>query len=165
MWFPSSNNVSVIYERPTAIPAQPPQHCTTSSPYHNKLAPKSALTHRGLHGGAFYSMRMCVTARSMCARFIKSFLCMLECVCEHVPKLTIWWGLDVRVSLLVWIVWLSWLFYRKNREMISRVEGCLDTTQGEGVREHHKWSRSFLWIKRCEAEILERDCTLPGVES
>lgn len=86
MWFPSSNNVSVIYERPTTIPAQPPQHCTISSPYHNKLTPNSALTHvhthtRGLHGGAvcIYSACMCVTVHSMCASF-KLF--MHECVCE-----------------------------------------------------------------------------------
>lgn len=45
MWFPSSNNVSVIYEWPATIPAQPPRYSTISSPYHNKLRPNSAGTH------------------------------------------------------------------------------------------------------------------------
>lgn len=85
MWFPSSNNVSVIYERPTTIPAQPPQHCTISSPYHNKLTPNSALTHihpkEALRGAVcIYSTCMCVAVHSTCASLIKLFLSMNACV-------------------------------------------------------------------------------------
>lgn len=51
MWFPSSNNVSVIYERPATNPAQPPRYSTISSPYHNKLRSNSAGTHLHRHRG------------------------------------------------------------------------------------------------------------------
>lgn len=79
MWFPSSNNVSVIYEWPATIPAQPPRYSTISSPYHNKLRPNSR-TQRGLYAGAVcvYSMCMCVSA---CIGM--SFLCTCVCVCKQ----------------------------------------------------------------------------------
>lgn len=90
--------------------------------------------------------------------FFKACLnaCVNMCVTHHLvgawrPCLLA--GLNCLIVLIV--------LHEEQREMISRVDRCLDTSQGEGLGENHEWSSSFLWIKRRRAEILEVDCSLP----
>lgn len=80
MWFPSSNNVSVIYEWPTTIPAQPPQYSTISSPNHNKLRPT-------LLGHTYTRRPACrASVRVQCVCLLSACTCMIACRHRYVKQ-------------------------------------------------------------------------------
>lgn len=80
MWFPSSNNVSVIYEWPTTIPAQPPQYSTISSPYHNKLRPSSHTHTEACMYGVVCVCSICIRAIVRERRYVKHFYACTKCL-------------------------------------------------------------------------------------
>lgn len=173
MWFPSSNNVSVIYERPTTIPAQPPQHCTISSPYHNKLTPNSALTH--IHpkeacteGQCVFTVHACVLQRTARVQASSnSFYAWTHVwTCEKrrhmyaTHHLVGAWRLCLLAGLNCLIVLI--VLREGQRETVSRVDSFLDATLKVKEQETSmKKRRSIFWLNRYETETLEADCTEP----
>lgn len=154
MWFPSSNNVSVIYEWPATIPAQPPRYSTISSPYHNKLRPNSAGTHSH-------------TERPVCRGSVHTCACVLASVEVWLHVWTGIWNIFMqacvcaykmgKISATVHTVHPNLPFgggltsvspcwfelsdcpdcseteTREKRVMVSQVDRCLDTSRGEGA--------------------------------